>query len=176
MTQYTLGLTRLLGHGRAFSEVLPVANPAVAHGFTYKNDGLYWRIIDLISFQLVTDANAASRQVTLTIKDGGGVALATLPAASTQATGLTYQYTWSVDWNSFNTVIASAVTSPLPYIFLQPDYTVVVTIGSVQAGDQVSNIRIYAEKFETGAAGYLLGPIEVDDDELNAAIAVGTIR
>src|SRR5205085_9950763 len=37
VTQYTYGLTRLLGHGHAFSEVVSVASPAVATGFTYTN-------------------------------------------------------------------------------------------------------------------------------------------
>jgi hypothetical protein len=157
VTQYTYGLTRLLGHGHAFSQVLPQTKPAAGGGFTYTNDGSYWEIIDLIAFRLVTGGNAANRQVLLTIKDGGGVALATLPAASVQTASLTWDYTWSPEFSNFNTVVATAVTSPLPLIFLQPQFSVVVTIGAVDAADQISNIRLYAERFVTGNEGYLLG-------------------
>src|SRR5204863_5023008 len=41
VTQYTYGLTRLLGHGHAFSEVVSVASPAVATGLTYTYTGSY---------------------------------------------------------------------------------------------------------------------------------------
>lgn len=166
MAQYTFGLTRLLGHGHAFSQVIRPANPAVASGFTYTNDGSYWELIDLVAFKLVSDGNAANRQVTLTIKDGDGIALATLPAASVQTASLTWNYTWSTNFNTFGTVVALAVTSPLPEILLQPTFSVTVAIGSAQAGDQVSSIRLYAERFVTGSEGYLLGVLAEDDPRL----------
>lgn len=160
MTQYLLGLTQLLGHGRAFSEVLTVAKPAAGAGFTYTNDGAYWELIDSLSFRLVADANAANRQVTVTIKDGSGAALATLPSASVQVATLTYDYTFAPEFSTFNTVVASAVTGPLPVIFLQPGYTVTLAIGAVQVTDQVSNIRLYAQRFVTGPQGYRIGMVE----------------
>ena len=160
MTQYTYGLSRLIGHGHAFSEVVSVASPAVATGFTYTNTGQQWQLLDLVSFRLVSDSNAANRQVTLTINDGGGIALATLPAASVQVATKTYDYTWSSDFQTFNTVVSNAITSPLPAIFLQPEFTVAVAVGSVQAGDQISRIRLYAEQFVTGPQGYLLGVVD----------------
>ena len=160
MTQYTYGLTRLIGHGHAFSEVVPVASPAVATGFTYTVSGTQWQLLDLISFRLVSDGNAANRQVTLTIADAGGIALATLPSASVQVATKTYDYTWSTEFDTFNAVVSNAITSPLPAIFLQPEFTVVVAVGSVQAGDQISRIRLYAEQFVTGPQGYLLGVVD----------------
>lgn len=165
MTQYTLGLTRLVGHGRAFSQVLPQTSPAAATGFTYTNDGRYWEILDLIAFRLVTDGNAANRQITLTIADGGGVALATLPAGSVQTASLTYDYTWSTNLSTVNTVVSNALTSTLPDIFLQPLFSVTVGIGSAQAGDQISNIRLYAQRFVTGPQGYMLGVVDRDSPE-----------
>lgn len=175
MTQRTLGLTRLIGHGHAFSQVLRVTNPAAGAGLTYTNDGSYWELLDSLSFQLVSDANAANRQVTVTIRDGSGTALVTLPAASVQAASLTYQYTFSRDFSTFNTVVGLANTAPLPAIFLQPMFTVVVTVGTVQVGDQISNVRLYAERFVTGPAGYLLGVIDDTDPEYNAAVGFATV-
>lgn len=163
MTEYLLGLTRLIGHGRAFSEVLTVAKPAAGAGFTYTSQGNYWELLDSLSFQIVTDANAANRQVALTIKDGSGVALATLPAASVQVASLTYQYTFAHEFATFNTVVGLAVTAPLPWLFLQPGYTAVVSIGAVQVTDQVSNIRLQSQRFVTGDQGYRIGMVDEAD-------------
>lgn len=170
MTQFTLGLTRTLGHGRAFSQVLSVAKPAAGGGFTYTNDGSYWEMIDTVSCQIVTGSNAANRQPTLSILGGDGIALATLPSASVQTASLTWQYTWSTEFSNFNTVVATAVTAPLPAIFLQPTYSLKLTIGAADAADQVSNIRLHAQRFVTGDAGYLLGVIDAEDRQELAAI------
>lgn len=171
MTQFTLGLTRTLGHGRAFSQVLSVAKPAAGAGFTYTNDGSYWEMIDTVSCQIVTGGNAANRQPTLSILGGDGIALATLPSASVQTASLTWQYTWSTEFSNFNTVVATAVTAPLPAIFLQPTFSIALAIGAVDAADQVSNIRLHAQRFVTGEQGYLLGVVEVDGRrELNALL------
>ena len=147
-----------------------MTRPAAGAGFTYTNDGSYWELIDLISMQLVTGSNAANRQVTLTIAGGDGIALATLPSASVQTASLTWHYTWSTEFSNFNTVVATAVTAPLPAIFLQPMYSIAVTVGAIDAGDQISGIRLYAERFVTGEAGYLLGVKDVENRRQLAAI------
>ena len=147
-----------------------MASPAVATGFTYTQPGLGWAMLDLVAFRLVSDGNAANRQVSLVIADGGGIALATLPAASVQIATKTYDYTWSTDLDTFNAVVSNAITSPLPAIFLQPEFTVAVSVGSVQAGDQISRVRLYAQQFVTGPQGYLLGVVDADDSRLNRAV------
>lgn len=165
MPQYTYGLTRLIGHGHAFTEVVPVAKPAVALGFTYTVSSLYWELIDSLSFRLVSDANAANRQVLVTVNDGSGVPLAAFPAASVQAASLTNDYYFLASLSNFNTTVSTVSTNPIYTGFLQPTFTVVVTVGAVQAGDQISRIRLNLERFVTGPQGYLLG---VQDD---AAVA-----
>jgi hypothetical protein len=49
---------------------------------------------------------------------------------------------------------------PVPSIFLQPEFSLVVSIGAVQVGDQVSAIRLYLERFDTGPEGYPTGMLE----------------
>jgi hypothetical protein len=169
VTQYTYGLTRLLGHGHAFSEVVTVPSPAAGAGFTYTNTGSQWQLIDSIAFRIVTDGNAANRQVKLVYANAEGVALATLPTASVQTATLTWDYTWSTDFDTFNTVVALAVTSPLLNIFLQPGFQIVVSVGAVQAGDQISRIKLYTEQFVTGPQGYLLGVVDGDDPRLHSS-------
>ena len=79
------GLTSEFAHGRAFSEVVPIANPAVASGFTYTVGGNYWERIVALSFTIVTDNNAANRQVLVAFKDGTGTNIASTASGGTQA-------------------------------------------------------------------------------------------
>lgn len=176
MTQYTYGLTRSVGHGHAFTQRLTVASPAAGAGFTIPADSRYWRVFDTIAFQLVTGGNAANRLVTLKYVDGDGVAIATLPSASVQAASLTWQYTWSTEFSNFNTVVGLAVTAPLPYTFLPPGFAAVVTVGAVDAADQISNIRVMSEQFVTGDAGYVIGTVDVEDDPLARLAEIATYK
>ena len=153
-----------------------MANPAAGAGFTIPADSKYWRVFDLIAFQLVTSDTMADRQVTLTLLDGGGVAIATLPSASTQAATLTYQYTWSTEFSNFDTVVAGAVTSPLPWTFLPPGFSAAVTVGSIDATDQISNIRIMSEQFVTGDEGYVIGTLDTADYPGAELARVATLR
>jgi hypothetical protein len=170
VTQYTLGLTSGVSHGPAFSQLERVATPAAGAGFTYTNDGRYWERLVAVSFRLVSGSNAANRQVLLTVADGGGVALALFPSASVQTASLTWDYAFLASISNFSTVVGTSVVSPIFGGFLQPRFTVALTIGAVDAADQVSNIRVYVERFVTGDGGYQLGTIEVDDPETQSVI------
>lgn len=159
MTQVTSGLTGALGHGRGFSEPLSVADPAVGGGFTITIGSQYWERLASLAFRLVTDSNAANRQVTLTVNGGDGIPLAAFPAASVQTASLTWDYFFLPNLTNFQTVVNKVVTSPAPRLFLQPMYSLVVSIGAVQVGDQVSRIRFYRERFVTGPQGYEQGRV-----------------
>ena len=174
MAQFTLGLTRLLGHGRAFSEVVAVPNPAVDSGFTY-TISQYWKVIDSVSFALATDSNAANRQVTLLVLDGSGAQLGAFPAASVQTASLTVHYSFLSNVSAFLATVGGNSVSPVYEGLLQPGFSVVVTIGAKQAGDQISAIRFNNQNFVTGDEGYLLGVFEEDDPRLLDYIALKTV-
>jgi hypothetical protein len=154
------GLTSEFAHGRAFSEVVAVANPAVATGFTYTVGGSYWERLASLSFVLTSDANAANRAVLLRMKDGTGATLAAVPTAAVQVAAKVYTYTYSGVQAPATDAVGLANIQPLPRLFLQPGFSVVVTIGAVQAGDQVSAIRVYREAFDTGPMGYPIGVLD----------------
>ena len=157
MPEVTLGLFAPIGHGRGFSELYAVPNPAVNAGFTYTVDGGYWERLASLSFHLLTDSNAANRQVTLTFKDPSGAVLASISPASVQAATLAYDYTFLPNIQTPQTVAGLGLLSPLYAALLQPQWTAVVTIGAKQVGDQVSNIRVYRERFITGPGGFEIG-------------------
>jgi hypothetical protein len=174
MTQYTLGLTRLLGHGRAFTEVVAPATPAAGAGFVY-TVSQYWEVSDSLAFRLVTDANAANRQVTVNVNDGGGVLLASFSAAAVQTAGLTRDYVFLPNLNAPSGPTVGIYYNPWYQGLLQPGFNITCTVGAVQVGDQISRIRLNQERFVTGEEGYLLGVIDDTDPrfaELVAAQAV----
>lgn len=159
MTQFTLGLTGAFGHGRAFSEASPVPSPAAGNGFSIKIDSKYWERIASLSFQLTTSSTTANRQVTLNVKDGTGMQLAAFPAASVQAASLVYQYTFLPTVSTFSTVVGLNVLSPAPAFFLQPEWTLNVTVGTIDTTDAIVNIRYNRERFVTGPGGYQQGTV-----------------
>jgi hypothetical protein len=176
VTQYTLGLTRRLGHGRAFSQVLSVATPAAGAGFTYTNQNFYWEYIDSVSFKLVTGSNAANRLVNLSVQNAAGDVLATVPPAAATTASKTAQYTYLDGYSATTGATDGPFLNVMPGVWLQPDFKIVVTITNVDAADQISAIRVYAERFVTGPQGYLLGVVEVDDDRLNDRIVFDAVR
>jgi hypothetical protein len=162
MTPVLHGLTSEFAHGRAFSEVVAVANPSAGGGFTYTISGNYWERLAAVAFQIVTDGNAANRQVLLDFKDGSGATIASTASGGTQAATLTRKYSFVPNQGTAPALIGTSFLAPLPVVFLQPEFTMVVSIVSVQAGDQVSAIRVYREAFDTGPQGYPTGLVEED--------------
>ncbi len=170
MTQYTLGLTRRVGHGRAFTQTLHVPNPAAGAGFTYQNTGFYWEYIDSVSFQVATSSNAANRLVNLTVQDGLGITLATVPPAAALTASKTTQYTYLDNYSATTGATDGPFLNTFPGIWLQPQFSIVVTVTAIDTTDQISNIVVYAERFVTGTSGYLLGVVELDGEAADSAV------
>ena len=154
------GLTSEFAHGRAFSEVVPLVNPAAGAGFTYTVGGNYWERLAALSFVFTTNGNAANRAVTLRIKDGSGATLVAVPGAAVQVASTAYTYSFWGDQTPTNDTVNLVNAQPVPRIYLQPAYSVAVAVGAIDAGDQVSAIRLYVERFDTGPEGYPVGMVE----------------
>ncbi len=153
------GLTSEFAHGRAFSEVVPVPSPPAGAGFTYTVGANYWERLAGIAFVLTSDANAANRDVVLTVNSGGGVALDKVPPAAVQVASKAYTYVYAPFAPAVNDTTALVNTQRCPTIFLQPAFTVVVSITNVQVTDAVTAIRFYVERFDTGPQGYPVGMV-----------------
>ena len=157
MTPVLHGLTSEFAHGRAFSEVVPRANPAVTAGFTYTVASSYWERLAAVSFVLTSDGNAANRSVLLTVKDGSGVALDAVPPAAVQVASKVYTYVYARNATPVNDTLGLVNVQRVPRIFLQPAFSLVVTLTAAQAADQISAIRLYLERFDTGPEGLPIG-------------------
>lgn len=100
-----------------------------------------------INFSLVTDANAATRRVTITIDDGTTV-FAKVASQITQAASLTYNYTFSVGGVDRSAVAGTDALQPLPGpLLLRAGYRIKTVTTSIQATDNYGIAQIYGIKF-----------------------------
>ncbi|HTR78227.1 MAG TPA: hypothetical protein VMH39_08960 [Gemmatimonadaceae bacterium] len=165
--QVTLGLSSSgIAHGRVQPELQYLPEPAVDSGFTYEIGTDYYERPIALAFTLVTDSNAATRQVALKLETPTGLTLAAVPIASGQTASLTYTYSFLAQLSNAQAVEATVVMSPLFNFVIPSLYSLVVTIANKQAGDQISNICWYSDRFSTGPDGYPMGGYS--DDSLAA--------
>jgi hypothetical protein len=158
-----VGLAAPFSVGRVIPEIVLRPTPAVASGFTYTVGGKYWERIVSVDFKLVTDGNAANRIVTLAYQDQDAREFARTASPFAQAAGITTQYGFGIGMMQFGAASAASIGGPLPSLFLRPGHKLVVSIAAVQAGDQVSLVTLYIERFPTGPEGYRQGAYVVDE-------------
>lgn len=135
---------------KPIARTFEVASPAVAQGFTITPNTAGDWLIRSLTFQLVTDANAATRAVTLSVSDTA-VSYRLLTAGATQAASLTRVYSGSEGVSG----AAGAggfiqLNFPTEGIWLPVGHTLTVAVENIQAGDQISAIRGYRFEFPKG--------------------------
>lgn len=169
MPEVSLGLTLPFSHGRVLPSIPAVASPAAGAGFSLVVPAGYWQRGNSLAFRLVTDANAATRQVTLTLVDEDGITLDAIIPNGTQITALTRDYVFSINQATQNALVGGVFVSPLFKQFLRPQWSLVVGVTLVQATDQVSRIRWNCDQFITGPGGYEIGTTYSESDALHRA-------
>jgi hypothetical protein len=121
-------------------------NPAVATGFTINVPASEYWLVRCLTFQLVSDANAASRIVFLDFVDAGANKIGRFSSGFTQTAGLTTQYTFSSDIAAYGANAAASIGAPTPNVWLYPGSKLTVGITAVQVGDQISNINLTVDQ------------------------------
>lgn len=124
------------------TRVVLVSNPAAGGGFTYTPSGAEWTLVLAVCFKLVTDANAASRLVSLDYIGGDAGVLARHSSGYTQATGLTSQYTFAQELNVYGANDAASIGAPLTPVWLRLGQKVTVNLTNHQVGDQISSAYV----------------------------------
>jgi hypothetical protein len=162
--QVTLGLgSHGLNHGRVQPEQTLIPEPAVETGFTYELSTAYNEWPTTLAFSLTTDSNAGNRQVSLTLEDPAGNFVAAVPVASTQAASLTYRYSFQSWLSNASTVVGGVVVSPLFNFLVPAGYQIVCAFSGGHAGDQISQIVYYRDRYSTGPDGYPQGGYNLED-------------
>jgi hypothetical protein len=156
----TESLVQPFGYGRAFPDWIDVATPAA--GATASVTVAGENSIRVIAARLLitTDANVANRVVTLDYLNARGTTYvqngaSVLVTASTTAQVFEWHRNRSVaEWNT-----GTPVWSPLLDQILPPGFTIKFNVASIQATDAISGLRLWVERFPTGARGYQQGMV-----------------
>lgn len=121
--------------------------PAVATGFALKLDSRWaWRF-RCVRFKLVADANAANRFVTVDFCDPEGTVWESNPALAVQVANATQLYDFA---RNRCIGVSGIATQPqfatLTDVWLPPGWQVQINVANVQAGDQLSLVKLYVDK------------------------------
>ena len=100
-----------------------------------------------IQFQLVTDANVATRQVHIEIQDNETSKLIDIPASGTQAAGLTRNYTFAQFPGTTPPNADNEIITALPQDLVLPtDWIIKTTTTNKQVGDNYGAPLFYVER------------------------------
>lgn len=123
-------------------------SPAAQGNFSEEIDGRFHVRLLTVYCRFVTDANVANRTVNLEYRDNQDQRFAIFGAPNlTQTASTTTDYFWSAWQGQADWPMDSTVCMPLAPIILPPTFDFRIVLGSAAAGDQLSRIRIYWERF-----------------------------
>lgn len=163
--QTTLGIAAAWGYGVVQPEETTITSPAADAGFTYTVGTNYYERPISLSFLLTSDSNAGNRQVALKLLNPFGVTVAAMPVASTQAASLAYEYCFMAQLSNASAVQNLTVISPLFGWILPSSYQLQVSFTGGHAGDQITKIVYYRDRFSTDPEDYTVGGVATTDVE-----------
>lgn len=164
MPQYTLGITSDFSHGRAFSELLVPTTPAAGVALTLPVDGRYWERPVALEFVVSAGTDDVVSDVTVTYLDGSGTAVVTVETGPAIAATTSARYSLYREYSGASSWSNNIVSAALPGLFLQPTWSIVVQPVGTWTEGQITDIRYYRERFQTGPGGYGQGTV-VDVEE-----------
>lgn len=115
---------------------------AVGTGVTVPVPESEYQQLVAVSFRLVTSAVVATRTPVVSVTDGSGVAIVGVAAGYGATASTTADYTFAVglgEWDQSNNAVASGALPPLT---LDAGDTIVIDVGAIDAGDQISRVRV----------------------------------
>jgi hypothetical protein len=123
------------------------ASPAAGTDFTFAPDGRFYTRLVSVFCRLVTDANVANREVVVELRDQQAQRydLSGLPVVATANT--TVDYAFNIFQPVANSPCDSTLLVPLHATLMFPSDDMRLHVVNVQAGDQLSRIRIVLEQF-----------------------------
>lgn len=139
------------GAGGGWQDTLAIASPAAGAALAFKVPGD--RIIRPISIALrfVTSAVVGARAPVLEYLDADGVLICGHMSSANQAASINWQHCWSVENHPIAAGAALLQTGKLTPIFLVPGFQIRCRVAVIDAGDQISEVRLTADMFSTDA-------------------------
>jgi hypothetical protein len=126
-------------------------SPAAGAMYTFPITGRFLQRPISIFVRLVTDANVASRTVAIEFRDDAARRFNLCGAPVTQSASSTNDWVFSVWQEQAEWSVDSSIIVPLASVLLVPTYDFRIYVSNIQAGDQLSLIRIQRERFFSDA-------------------------
>lgn len=128
-------------------EYVQGASPAAGAHFVQAITGQYHTRLVSVFARLVTDATAAARTVLVEYRDAEDNRFVFSGAPVTQSASDTIDWAFHVFHSQAEWEIDNSILIPLAPILLPPTFDFRVFVGSIQAGDQLSQVRFVWERF-----------------------------
>lgn len=122
--------------------VLAAPQPAAGSGVTVGVPESEYQTLVAVAFRLVTSAVVATRTPVVSVTDGSGVAILAVAAGYGATASTTVDYSYAVglgEWDQSNNANASGGLTPL---VLDAGDSIVVSVGAIDVGDQISRVRV----------------------------------
>lgn len=150
------------GYGRFFPDYLTGASPSAGSNFTLGLDSRWsWRFVQ-VRFLFTADANVANRYVHVDFTDPGGVAWVANGAGVVVTASTTNQeFQFQAHRTIAEWATGTPVLAPLADTFVIPGWQLRIVADNIQAGDTITGVRMYVEKFEVGATELEEGAVMV---------------
>jgi len=132
----------VFGWGDVTRTVLASPQPAAGQGVTVGVPESEYQTLIAVAFRLVTSAVAATRTPVVSVTDGSGVNIIGVAAGFGTTASSTVDYSFAVglgEWDQSNSANASGGLPALP---LSAGDSIVVSVGAIDVGDQLSRVRV----------------------------------
>lgn len=140
------GIAAFLGVRRPIT----VQSPAAGADWSFTlPSGAWWRLI-AARFQLATSAVVATRVASLEFQDPDGNPWLTLGPGQSQVASLTESYNYAIGLAGVGVAGLGPNTIPLPNMLWENGWKIVSRTTAIDAGDQLSGVRLYLEEVDIG--------------------------
>lgn len=130
-------------------ELVKAESPTAGANFTVSLPGGFFTRLLAVSVRLTPDGNAANRTLYIEYRDDEGVRTAISGAPVTVPASDTTDFMFSAWLGQPDWEVASTVVVPLAPIILPPTHSWRIIVDSIQAGDTLTRIRYWQERFLT---------------------------
>lgn len=130
------------------AESVAVPSGLASGGIAYPLPGGEVTRIEALAFKLVTDGNAANRQVVAGLRDQSGAFVYAVAAPAVQITGLTVVYSFGPEVPAFGTAALGFMGGPFPRVAYADNLELVVSVGAAQVGDKITEARLLVCQYE----------------------------
>jgi hypothetical protein len=138
---------RSVPHDAGVREVITIASPFAGADFQYLLPNNFRYRLDMVHYQLVTDANVANRYPGLRITETG-LYDSYLHGLAAITASLSVNISMWPGLSAIGAITASYYTMSLPRgLYLSPQTNIYSHVAQIQAADQLNNIYLYFTKW-----------------------------